>query len=300
MHCLVKVQSIIGHKIQLVKQKNCNLIILDLSGEGDENYTEQAIGNMINEYQNKFKTKTIALSQNFLSCNNENIFYYNFAWEHFNKEFRPRRSYQEYKYKYNYLGGYPRKDKLLFFNTLVERKDFKESISSMGTIPKELLQYASPKALSLTPAIIDHDMLYSKHSGEFWKKINEKIYNQSRFSLVQETEMQNNTNRYTEKTLKAIAMESPFIIVGNFRVLKGLRKEGFYTYKPYINEEYDNIEDPTLRIKAIHKEIDRLSKMSDREWFDLENIFLKRVANHNRHHLKEFKKKDNFISSLQF
>ena len=183
MHCLVKVKSIIGHKIQLVKEKNCNLIILDLSGEGDENYTEQAIGNMINEYQNKFKTKTIALSQNFLSCNNENIFYYNFAWEHFNKEFRPRRSYQEYKYKYNYLGGYPRKDKLLFFNTLVERKDFKESISSMGTIPKELLQYASPKALSLTPTIIDHDMLYSKHSGEFWKKINENIYNQSRFSL---------------------------------------------------------------------------------------------------------------------
>lgn len=297
---LIKVKNILQHTIQYVKENSFNLIILDISGEGDENYNDFKIKNLIKLYHDKYHIKTIALSQNPLACDNKNIFYYNFAWEYFNKDYKILRSNYDYKYFYNYLGGYPRKDKVLFFNELINSNAVDNALIGFGTIQEELKSFASKQTLSITPKVIDHNMLYSKVSDEFWQNIKKDFYEQSRFSVVQETEMQNKTNRYTEKTLKAIAMKSPFLIAGNYQVLKQLRKEGFRTYHPMIDESYDLEEDRSRRIKLIVKETEKLCRMNSKQWKEFEITFLKRTANHNADHLLKLSKKNNFISSLKF
>jgi hypothetical protein len=55
----------------------------------------------------------------------------------------------------------------------------------------------------------------------------------------------------TEKTFKAIALEMPFILVAPAHSLEYLRSYGFRTFAPYIDESYDEIEDPVLRIERV-------------------------------------------------
>jgi hypothetical protein len=55
----------------------------------------------------------------------------------------------------------------------------------------------------------------------------------------------------TEKTFKAIALEMPFVLVAPAHSLEYLRSYGFRTFAPYIDETYDTIEDPVLRIEAV-------------------------------------------------
>ena len=55
----------------------------------------------------------------------------------------------------------------------------------------------------------------------------------------------------TEKTFKAIALEMPFVLVAPAHSLEYLREYGFQTFAPYIDESYDAIEDPVLRIERV-------------------------------------------------
>jgi len=55
----------------------------------------------------------------------------------------------------------------------------------------------------------------------------------------------------TEKTFKAIALEMPFVLVAPQHSLEYLRSYGFRTFAPYIDESYDTIADPILRIERV-------------------------------------------------
>jgi hypothetical protein len=55
----------------------------------------------------------------------------------------------------------------------------------------------------------------------------------------------------TEKTFKAIALEMPFVLVAPAGSLEYLKSYGFQTFAPHIDETYDTIEDPVLRIEAV-------------------------------------------------
>jgi hypothetical protein len=55
----------------------------------------------------------------------------------------------------------------------------------------------------------------------------------------------------TEKTFKAIALEMPFVLVAPAYSLEYLRSYGFRTFEPYIDESYDTIVDPVLRIERV-------------------------------------------------
>lgn len=70
----------------------------------------------------------------------------------------------------------------------------------------------------------------------------------------------------TEKTYKAIVGRVPFILVGLTGSLNSLRKRGYQTFHPYIDETYDTIENDEARLIAIMNELDRLIKFSKEEW----------------------------------
>ena len=62
----------------------------------------------------------------------------------------------------------------------------------------------------------------------------------------------------TEKTAKAMISGKPFIVLGGRHFLKNLRKQGFKTFHPIIDERYDEIKDSTDRMKAAFTSFMRL------------------------------------------
>ena len=86
-----------------------------------------------------------------------------------------------------------------------------------------------------------------------------EIYEDSYFSLVTDTDLNDRSiARFTEKILKPMANFQPFILFGSPGELQLLRDEGFATCSPFIDESYDEIEDPVARFHAALSEFERL------------------------------------------
>jgi hypothetical protein len=96
---------------------------------------------------------------------------------------------------------------------------------------------------------------------------------------------------FTEKTFKTISHKKPFIMYSTYNSLKYLKKFGFKTFSPFINEEYDNIECDDMRRISIVAEIKRLSELSNG---DFEKIIkdCKNVTDYNLDVLLFKKKKE--------
>lgn len=94
-----------------------------------------------------------------------------------------------------------------------------------------------------------------------------KMYEHTYFSVISETIFFTNYRNWedsaflSEKTFKAILFKHPFILVATPNTLKYLKAIGYKTFSPVIDESYDSIEDNTLRMIAIVKEINRLCKL---------------------------------------
>jgi len=65
------------------------------------------------------------------------------------------------------------------------------------------------------------------------------IYNQTAYSIIAETNIENHYTFFTEKTCKPIMAERLFIMLGGRHYLKNLRQLGFQTFDGIIDESYD-------------------------------------------------------------
>lgn len=182
------------------------------------------------------------------------------------------------------LGGTPRPHKQAFFLHLFEKKILQSLMWSCGSVPDQrwpnaisfyhpslkettdVLQMSVGSAFSrLTPRKLDIDP--SNKTVNLSTPF--ELFACSGISIVLETEIRPYSFRYTEKTLKAIAAAHPFIIWGNFGTLELLRKAGFQSFHPFINETYDTIENPSERLKAVVDEVERISTMDETEFGSL-------------------------------
>ena len=84
------------------------------------------------------------------------------------------------------------------------------------------------------------------------------------FSVVLETIFDDRIH-LTEKTLRPIACGHPFLLANGPGSLKQLQKYGFKTFHPYINEDYDLIDDHEQRLDCIVTEMNRLKLLSPTE-----------------------------------
>ena len=97
--------------------------------------------------------------------------------------------------------------------------------------------------------------------------MNEKVAS-SFMQIVLETtftesiEKNNPTIFLTEKTYKPIFYKQPFILISEPYSLKYLRSLGYKTFSSFIDESYDEIEDPHQRMKHITNEILKINSMS--------------------------------------
>lgn len=115
-------------------------------------------------------------------------------------------------------------------------------------------------------------------------------FESSYFSLVTETfffsgtfdgiHTDENSVFFSEKIFKPIICKHPFILVSRPHSLTYLKKMGYKTFHPYIDETYDEIENDEQRLIAIVNEVERLSKQTDNEWIEwLTNI--QDIVEHN-------------------
>jgi hypothetical protein len=118
-----------------------------------------------------------------------------------------------------------------------------------------------------------------------------QYFSESYFSVVTETMFDVNVETtgaykfFSEKVFKPISLKHPFIIAGWPTALIELRKLGYKTFSPFINEEYDTITDSEERHNAIMKELLRLSTMPDEYWL-LWQKNIKEIVEYNYRTLK--------------
>lgn len=121
-----------------------------------------------------------------------------------------------------------------------------------------------------------------------------RYYEDSYFSVISETtfylrERHQNSRFITEKTFKSIVMKHPFILVSIPKSLEVLKKLGYKTFSPWVDESYDREEDDNKRMMLIIKEVERLSNLSQQEL----ELFLnstKEICNYNYDVIKNKKK----------
>ena len=95
-------------------------------------------------------------------------------------------------------------------------------------------------------------------------------YSDSYFSVITETTYHTDSGHdgvpfLSEKVFKAIAMQHPFILVTAPNTLQYLKKLGYKTFSPIIDESYDTELNDAARIIKIANEIQRLCDLSETE-----------------------------------
>lgn len=89
----------------------------------------------------------------------------------------------------------------------------------------------------------------------------------------------------TEKTYRTIFLKHPFVMISTPGFLAALREAGYRTFHPFINEDYDTIQDDEQRLIAALDEVSRLVAFNRDDWDKwLTNI--KPIVEYNFQHLK--------------
>ena len=170
-----------------------------------------------------------------------------------------------------------------------------ELIDGNEDTKKDMLHYWN-KFEKRLPLTVDVDDL----SPMLWESFNIEPYKKTFFSVVVEGLVYENSVFMDEKIWKVILAKHPFIVVGTSGVLSKLKEFGYKTFHPYINEEYDSIEDPGKRILAVVEEIKRLCTISFEEWNNIINE-LEPILDYNKKW--KFERKggiDNFVDKIGY
>lgn len=159
------------------------------------------------------------------------------------------------------------------------------------------------KLMDILPYEIDTSHLTADEKRGFVTDNNKKEwYTDTYFHIISETSFHgpiDNSPFFSEKTYRPIINLQPFIMVGDFGSLQQIRKLGFKTFSPYIDESYDLEPIYSTRMQMIQKEILKLNSMSHKELHDL-YYSLKDILIYNRDHFASFKDTNPYKISYEF
>jgi hypothetical protein len=108
-------------------------------------------------------------------------------------------------------------------------------------------------------------------------------YQSTEIEVVLETLFDDERLHLTEKSLRPIACQQPFILMATHGSLQYLRDYGFQTFDTVWDESYDQIIDPVERMQAIIKVMQEISAWSATQ--RLENAeHMQSIVDHNHQH----------------
>jgi hypothetical protein len=105
----------------------------------------------------------------------------------------------------------------------------------------------------------------NNYSSDSSADYNATDYVTAGIDIVLETLYDDQRWHLTEKTLRPIACGKPFILAATPGSLEYLKSYGFKTFTGLIDESYDSIEDPVLRLQAIVMEMKRIAMLSQQQ-----------------------------------
>jgi len=117
------------------------------------------------------------------------------------------------------------------------------------------------------------------------------IYIKSLLTVTTETCFHENSMFLTEKTYRPIAAGHPFMILGQFQILKNLKEKGYKTDFYGIDQSYDNIHNIKDRFFAFHKSLNNWCEMPLEEKIEcIEKSIPMIKHNFNLFHSKDLEK----------
>lgn len=108
------------------------------------------------------------------------------------------------------------------------------------------------------------------------------LHSRALVSVVMETESTDTVLRFTEKSLQALANGHLTLIIGNHGVLSLLRRYGFQTFSPWIDESYDEISDLDERLRHCFAQVRRVLSMNE----DHFKLLLEQTAEARQHNMQ--------------
>jgi hypothetical protein len=98
---------------------------------------------------------------------------------------------------------------------------------------------------------------------------------------------------------RALWYPTPFVVVGNFGVLRRLREMGFKTFDSFWDESYDEMWELDKRMQYIYSLIEWISNLSDSDVLEMRNGMIP-IFEHNREVLKRLNEKESLETSEIF
>jgi hypothetical protein len=123
--------------------------------------------------------------------------------------------------------------------------------------------------------------------------------------IVTETVFYYDKLHLTEKIFKPIVAQRPFMLAAAPGNLAYLKSYGFETFDRWIDESYDNIQDPDQRLQAIVDQTQRLCSMSRSDLQDMHQEMMPVLEHNFEHFYGDFKKRivnelvDNFETAIR-
>lgn len=193
------------------------------------------------------------------------------------KEHRACMSY--FAIKYDLL-----KEGLFSFIQKIDKYTLTAQISKLIANPnKEYIE----KIVDILPYELDTHSLSPNEKTNFAATNNKKEwYSETYVNLVTETFFGRNVF-LSEKIFKPLSNLQPFIVLGDYNTLAELRRLGFKTFEPFIDESYDLEIDSKIRMQKIETEIEKLKNKSIGEIHDW-YYSIKDILLHNQRHMYSF------------
>ena len=202
---------------------------------------------------------------------------------------KPQRAIMGYfALKYDLL-----KEGMFTFIQKTSKNRLKSAIEQVYNDTNENINKYTSELEELLPYEEDTNILLPEQKSNFGSKNNKKSwYSDSYFHLVTETFFGPNVF-LSEKIFKPVSNLQPFIVFGDYLTLAELRKLGFKTFEPFIDESYDLERDPKKRTLLLEKELLKLKNMTIEEmhnwYYSIVDILL-----YNQKHLYTFEKYECF------
>lgn len=133
------------------------------------------------------------------------------------------------------------------------------------------------------PMILDTDHSVGSISADFGHQEFD-LWKSGLWHIVTETVFYHDKLHLTEKIFKPIVAQRPFMLAAAPGNLAYLKSYGFQTFDHWIDESYDNIQDPDQRLQAIVDQTQRLCAMSDSDLRQMHQE-MQPVLKHNFDHL---------------
>jgi hypothetical protein len=108
-----------------------------------------------------------------------------------------------------------------------------------------------------------------------------KVFNDTAYSIIAETDYDNTLSFFSEKTAKPMIARRLFVVFSGYKFLQNLRSFGFRTFNNVIDESYDLIKDDTQRYTAAFEQVKKLCSMDQTTVYDL----IHDVVEHNFNHI---------------